>query len=375
VIYATPFVTAELRSRLEELDRLRAALGREVGNPSPWLGNLRRQAKAASIERSVSIEGFRVPPAEAAALVAGASAVEGDDADRMAVACYARAMDHVGVLALDPVFVWLDRVILDLHFDACYFQPDRSPGHWRTGPIAVTGSDGSLAYEAPEGPEVVGLMDEVVDWLRQGDLDTHVVVRSAMAHLHTVSVHPFRDGNGRISRIIQSLVLARDGLLPPEFASIEEYLADHTSEYYAVLQQVQGGRYEPDRDASAWIAFCVEAHIAQARTRLEQIAEAGARWAFLESLVESRGWPDRLVIALEQSLIGGTDRATYEGEADVSLATASNDFRRLLDAGLVTQVGRGRSIRYYATEELRQQVAAAVAARRTGQSEPPSPLA
>jgi Fic family protein len=218
-------------------------------------------------------------------------------------------------------------------------------------------------------------MDEVVDWLRQGDLDAHVVVRSAMAHLHTVSVHPFRDGNGRISRIIQSLVLARDGLLSPEFASIEEYLADHTSEYYAVLQQVQGGRYEPDRDASAWIAFCVEAHIAQARTRLEQIAEAGARWAFLESLVESRGWPDRLVIALEQSLIGGTDRATYEGEADVSLATASNDFRRLLDAGLVTQVGRGRSIRYYATEELRQQVAAAVAARRTGQSEPPSPLA
>jgi Fic family protein len=43
-----------------------------------------------------------------------------------------------------------------------------------------------------------------------------------MAHLHVVSVHPFRDGHGRISRIIQSLVLARDGLLTPEFSSIEE---------------------------------------------------------------------------------------------------------------------------------------------------------
>ena len=67
-------------------------------------------------------------------------------------------------------------------------------------------------------------MDEVVEWLEHGDLDAHVAVRAAMAHLHVVSVHPFRDGNGRISRIVQSLVLARQGLLAPEFSSIEEYL-------------------------------------------------------------------------------------------------------------------------------------------------------
>jgi Fic family protein len=365
MIYATPPVTGQIRSRLDELDRLRAALGREVSNPSPWLGSLRRQARASSIESSVSIEGYSVAPGEALAIVDRTESVDRDDTDRLALACYARAMDHVGVLALDPVFAWLDRVILDLHFDACYFQRDKSPGHWRTGPISVTGSDGSLVYEAPDGTEVVGLMGEVVDWLRDGDLDAHVVVRGAMAHLNTVSVHPFRDGNGRISRLVQSLVLARDGLLSPEFASIEEYLGDHTREYYAVLQRVQGGRYQPTRDASDWVAFCVEAHIAQAGARLRQIEEAGARWSFLESLIETRSWPDRLVIALEQSLIGGTDRTTYAQEADISLATASNDFRRLADAGLVTQIGRGRSVRYVASDETRRQAAAAVAARRT----------
>ena len=201
-------------------------------------------------------------------------------------------------------------------------------------------------------------------WLRNGDLDTHVVVRGAMAHLHAVSVHPFRDGNGRISRIMQSLVLARDGLLSPEFASIEEYLGSHTPDYYAALQRVQGSRYQPGRDATEWVGFCVEAHIAQARRRLEQIASAAGRWRFLESIAESRSWPDRLVIALEQSLIGGTDRAGYEREAGISSATASNDFRRLLDARLVTQVGRGRSTRYYASEDLRQNVADVVASQR-----------
>lgn len=62
---------------------------------------------------------------------------------------------------------------------------------------------------------------------------------------------------------------------------------------------------------------------------------------------------------IEQSLIGETDRAQYGREASVSTAAASNDFRRLLDARLVIQGGRGRSTRYLASDELRRQVDAA----------------
>jgi Fic family protein len=347
MIYSTPRVTRQLGFRLKELDALRELLGIRAGISSPWIGTLRRLVGASSVESSIAIEGYSGGGAE----------------NQLAFADYARAMDHVGVMADDPVFEWRDRVILDLHFDACYFQRDASPGRWREMPIAVTGADGRIAYQAPEAGRVVRLMREVVGWLRIGDLDAHVVVRAAMAHLHTISVHPFRDGNGRISRIVQSLVLAREGLLSPEFASIEEYLGSNTREYYTVLQKVQGGSYQPERDATEWVRFCVEAHIDQARRRLAQLDEAAARWRFLEDLVEQRGWPDRLVIALEQSLIGGTDRSAYEAEADVSPATASNDFRRLVDAGLIDQTGRGRAIRYHAGAALRNDVAAAVAAR------------
>jgi DNA-binding transcriptional ArsR family regulator len=112
----------------------------------------------------------------------------------------------------------------------------------------------------------------------------------------------------------------------------------------------------PERDAAPWVRFCVQAHVEQARHRLEQIAEAGTRWSFLEALVEGRNWPDRLVIALEQSLFQGVDRALYTAEADVSPPTASNDFRRLLDAGLVVQRGKGRTTRYVASESLRSEL-------------------
>jgi len=354
MIYKTPPISPDLQRQLDELAELRAALGSEVRTRSHWMGSLRREVRASSIESSTSIEGFSVSPEEALSLANNRNVADRDQENRRAVVCYARAMDRVGTMGIDPSFRWVDRVILDLHFDACYFQRDKNPGLWRTGSIGVTAPDGSLEYEGPDGGQVVELMDEVVDWLATGDLEVDVVVRAAMAHLHVVSVHPFRDGNGRVSRIVQSLVLAREGLAAPEFFSIEEYLGGHTQEYYAALREVQGGSYRPERDATAWVSFCVVAHLAQARQRLAQIEDAATRWASLEDMVKARNWPDRLVIALEQSLMGGTDRSRYGEEADVSPATASADFRRLLDAGLVEQRGRGRNIKYFAGERLRK---------------------
>ncbi len=327
------------------------------------MGTLRRRVRATSVESSTSIEGFHVSPQEALALVSGEEQADPEDQSRMAVAWYSRAMDHVGVMASDPAFQWLDRVILDLHFDACCFQPDKSPGLWRSGPVSVTAPGGGIAYVGPDSDDVPVLMGEVADWLEHGDLDVHAVVRAAMALLHVVSVHPFRDGNGRISRIVQSLALAREGLVSPEFGSIEEYLGRYTPAYYAALMEAQGGSYQPGRDASRWINFCVQAHLDQARQRLAQIEAAGARWSFLESLVEARSWPDRFVIALEQSLMGGSDRRSHGKEADVSPATASADFRRLLDAGLIAQRGRGRNIRYHASDKLRDDVSPTTADR------------
>lgn len=357
MIYRTPQPDAALEAELAAFDALRDELGDQARVAGRWLGSLRRQWRASSAESSIEIEGFHVPEDERLAVVSGNQPADPTDDDRMALSSYARAMDHVGVMSDDPVFRWVDRVVLDLHFDACYFQKDKEPGRYRRSGIEVTSPDGGPpAYVGPPAEEVSRLMAEIMQWLDVGDPDAHVVVRAAMAHLHIVSAHPFRDGNGRISRIVQSLVLARGGLLAPEFVSIEEYLGSNTSAYYATLQAVQGGSYQPERDATPFVRLCVEAHVAQARRRLRQIAEAGARWAFLEKLVEERAWPDRLVIALEQSLFQGTDRAAYAAEADVSAPTASSDLRRLFDAGLISQQGKGPATRYVASEQLTRDV-------------------
>jgi Fic family protein len=357
VIFETPPIDGALERQLDELARLRERLGSETGRPLRWIGTLRRLVRAAAVESSTSIEGFSVDPEEAVGLVSGDTRPNADDENQLAVACYGRAMRHVAAMAADPRFRWSERVLLDLHFDACEFQSDKDPGLWRGGPISVTGPGGRIAYRGPDADAVPDLMAEATDWLETGDLDAPAVVRAAMAHLHVAAIHPFRDGNGRVARIAQSLVLARDGLVSFEFASIEEYLGERTQDYYDVLERTQGGSYKPERSARQWVEFCVAAHIDQAQRRLDQIAAAGARWTTLETIADDRGWPERMIVALEQSLVGGTDRSRYAHEADVSLATASADLRRLVDGGLLEQRGLGRNSRYIASEQLRRESA------------------
>jgi hypothetical protein len=352
VIYAVPKLSKRTTDDLARLDAMRAQLGEQTRRSVRGMARLRRSFQAEAAAGSVGIEGFRVTPNDALSIVERVDEVPAGDDNRAALACYARAMDHATAMCADPAFRWTDRVILDLQFDVCWFQSETTPGLWRTGPVSVTTPNGDgPTFVGPDARDVPGLMEEVVADLAT-ETDDHVVVRAAMAHLNLVSVHPFADGNGRTARIVQALVLGRDGVLGPDLASIEEYLGRNTRDYYAVLRQVQGGSHQPERDAAPWVRFCVAAHIDQARRRLDQLTAASRRWTVLEQIVEDPGWPDRLVVALEQALFGRVDRASYAREATVSDATASNDLRRLLDSGLLESQGQGRGAHYVPTERL-----------------------
>lgn len=99
---------------------------------------------------------------------------------------------------------------------------NKPAGQWRAGPVYVTDPRDPLVagYTAPAAAQVPELMGELIAWLNTGD-NTHPLIRAAMAHLHLVSIHPWADGNGRMSRSLQTLLIAREGVLAPEFSSIE----------------------------------------------------------------------------------------------------------------------------------------------------------
>ncbi|MGH3870317.1 MAG: Fic family protein [Pseudonocardiaceae bacterium] len=105
-----------------------------------------------------------------------------------------------------------------------------------------------------------GLIAELVENLNASS-DESLIIKAGMAHLNLVMIHPFRDGNGRMSRCLQSLVLARGGLVSPVFMSVEEYLGRNTQSYYHVLREVGGGAWQPDRDVRPWIRYMLTAHL------------------------------------------------------------------------------------------------------------------
>jgi len=355
-IYATPPKSAAILRRLEELDELRRYLAQHLGDTAqPWTGALRRLAAAEATVGSTSIEGYGASLEDAVEILAGRHPSTTSDETQRIIAAYAQAMDRVGVLSEDNRFDWSAQTILELHFLVCHPQREAGPGRLRDGNVVVTRGFGRDPYRPPPSGEVPALVNEVASWLSSGDLPRHPVVRGAMAHLNLVSIHPFSDGNGRVARVIQSLVLAKEGLLRPELVSIEPYLGRHTREYYAILEEVQGQAFDPRRDASAWVEFCIEAHVSEATERRRWLDIAYARHEFCEALARSQGYPVRLVIALDQALLGlPITNADYRRESDVASPTAVQDLQRLRRDGLLDQEGGGRSVRYVAGRKLQE---------------------
>ena len=124
------------------------------------------------------------------------------------------------------------------------------------------------------------------------------IVRSAMAHLNLVMIHPFRDGNGRMARALATLVLSRSDIGEPEFSSIEEWLGANTEDYYSVLAHTGHGSWKPRGDAHLWLAFILRAHHMQAQTLARRVAEAGQTWVELEALTAGHGLHERTLDAM-----------------------------------------------------------------------------
>src|SRR3984893_1173216 len=355
-IYATPPKSAAILRRLEELDELRRHLAQHLGDSAqPWTGALRRLAAAEATVGSTSIEGYGASLEDTVEIIAGRHPSSTSDETQRIIAAYAQAMDRVAVLAEDDRFAWSSQTILELHFLVCHPQPEARPGRLRDGSVIVTRGLARDPYRAPSPSDVPALINEVATWLGSGDLARHPVVRAAMGHLNLVSIHPFLDGKGRVARIVQSLVLAKEGLLRPELVSIEPYLGRHTREYYAILEEGQGPAFDPRRDASAWVEFCIEAHVFEATERRRWLEIAYARHDFCERLAREEAYPERMVIALDQALPGlPVTNADCRREAAIAGPTATQDLQRLRRDGWLDQEGGGRSIRYVAGRKLKE---------------------
>mgnify|MGYP001220202017 FL=1 len=290
MIHAFPAIDSADREVVGLIHEQRKQLRFSINqNPVRWTGFLRRSTFARAMQGSNSIEGIEASFDEAVAIVDNEKPESVEDENYAALLGYRNAMTYVLQLHDDPYFVLQPQVIKSLHFIMISYDMTKAPGQWRNGEIFVVRErTGEQVYKGPDAGLVPSLMDELVAQAADaGDMDP--MIKGAMAHLNLAMIHPFRDGNGRMARALQTLVIARDGILAPTFSSIEEWLGRNTDAYYAILAAVGGGAWHPGNDAGPWIRFCLRAHFQQAATLIKRNAEIGRVWDQVATIISANG--------------------------------------------------------------------------------------
>ena len=324
-------------------------------NPRRWAGSLRRTTFARAIQGSNTIEGYNASLDEAIAAVDEEPTLDERTETWYAINGYRAALTYIIQAANDRYFDLGKQFLKSLHFMMTGFDLNAYPGQWRPGIVYVVNKKtGDVEYTAPDEEFVDALIEELVSFLQEQNHDS-IVITAAMAHLNLTMIHPFKDGNGRMARALQTLILAREGILHPVFSSIEEWLGKNTEEYYRVLAEVGRGSWNPQNDTLPWVRFCLKAHYQQASILIRRNEEYDKLFGEIMEIVQREGLNDRMAMPLFDCAIGiSMTNSRYQKEADVSKYVASRDLKTLAELGLIDPQGEKRGRHYTASKELKQ---------------------
>lgn len=357
-IYMPPALDEADHAVITLIDELKQRLRHYVqNNPQRWSGILRRNTLARAIQGSNTIEGYNATIDDAIAAVEDEEPMDASEETWREIVGYRNAMTFILQLAEDEHFEFHPQLIRSLHFMMLQHSLTKMPGRWRPGEIYVVNeASGETVYEGPDALSVPGLIDELVDYLN-GPTDCPIMVRAAMAHLNLTMIHPFKDGNGRMARALQTLVFAH-GTLSPVFCSIEEWLGRNTSAYYDILARTGQGSWHPENDTHDWVKFCLRAHFQQAHTLLKRNEWLSKIYREVQQIQQARKLHERMMFAMMDAAIGLRVRAArYRAENELSDVVASRDLRKLVEEGLLIPHGEKRG-RYYTGDRELTEIAA-----------------
>ena len=139
-------------------------------------------------------------------------------------------------------------------------------GRWRSEPGAIFNQAGVAVYLAPPPNEIPPLIDQLVKW---GNTNAEpALIKAAWCHLAFEKIHPLEDGNGRVGRLVATLILKNSGFGFGGLVSLEEYLDQHRQIYYDLLAA-------PSKDITGFIEFFLEALNFQADKAIGQLRNSG----------------------------------------------------------------------------------------------------
>jgi Fic family protein len=337
-------ITPELLALIAEIDEFKGAW-RALGSLAPErLGALRRVATLESVGSSTRIEGSKLSDREVERLLANMEIKSFASRDEEEVAGYALVME--AVFESWKEIPLTENLIKELHRDLLrHSQKDeRHRGEYKTLPNSVAafdeqGNQVGIVFETASPFETPRLMAELVEWLREAQemLRPHPLLLVAVFTVVFLEIHPFQDGNGRLSRVLTTLLLLKSGYAYVPYTSLESVIEDSKESYYLTLRQTQATIRTKAPNWQPWLTLFLRALQQQERRLAVKLDK--------EKL---------LMVALPELSLAIVDRARHHGRVTmgemmrvtgVSRNTLKEHFRNLVKMRHVVRHGTGKGSR------------------------------
>ncbi len=338
-------ITPEILALIAEIDEFKGAW-RALGTLAPErLSALRRVATIESIGSSTRIEGSKLSDREVERLLANLDIKSFASRDEQEVAGYAEAMETIFRSWREiPV---TENHVRQLHRDLLVYSEKDAwhRGSYKTSPnsVAAFDEDGkqiAIVFEPATPFDTPRLMAELVAWFdtAHSERKLHPLLAIGIFVVLFLAIHPFQDGNGRLSRVLTTLILLRAGYAYVPYSSLESVVEQNKETYYLALRQTQGTLKKEKPDWQPWLLFFLRA--------LQQQTQRLAKKVEREKLVLS-SLPELSVRILDQARDHGRvsigEMVTITG---ASRNTLKEHFRLLVANGHLTMHGKGRGVWY-----------------------------
>ena len=275
----TIIVTSEILNLISEIDEFKGAW-RALGTLAPErLSALRRVATIESVGSSTRIEGSKLSDREVESLLSNLGFKQFDTRDEQEVAGYAKVMEMVFQSWSDITIT--ENHIKQLHRDLLVHsqKDERHRGEYKTSSNSVSafdedGNQVGIVFETATPFDTPTLMQELAVWMNEArdEKVLHPLLIIAVFVVVFLEIHPFQDGNGRLSRALTTLLLLQAGYAYVPYSSLESVIEQNKEAYYLALRQTQGTIRTDVPDWQPWVVFFLRA-LQQQMQRLSRKVE------------------------------------------------------------------------------------------------------
>ena len=271
-------ISTEVFGAVSEIAEVKAIIERSRVLPLNQL-QLQREAMIRMVHTSTSIEGNPLEEYQVDKVLSGMS-VAADDRSIIEVKNYQTALKEVEKLA-DEGKSLNEKTILYLHEIAMKgLLPPGKTGSYRPGPIYIVDDLGDgkekLRYRGPDAKDLKKLIKELLAWLEKADNDKlHPVLKAGIFHTQFVHIHPFSDGNGRVTRLLTNLLLYKDKWDFRKVIVLEEFYNKNRQDYYNALAYGWDQEFKDGADLTDWLEYFMAGFLVEARKVAQKIQSIG----------------------------------------------------------------------------------------------------